>query len=149
MNVKIRHQIERRKRRIARRLDKKDCRGCDRPAMTASNVQYEIADRTRATAHGGIGAMHMLVQRLGLPEAIDERLGLLKIHLPYHDSDHVLNIARVPLACQCSSDCCLQPWRATNVSQDPLPNRKKKRGRRSFVWITRPDFLFSSNVAPR
>ena len=30
---------------------------------------------------------------LGLPEAIDERLHLLKIHLPYHESDHVLNLA--------------------------------------------------------
>jgi hypothetical protein len=93
VNAKIKRQIERRKRRIERRLDKKDCRGCDRPAMTASSVQYEIAERTRATAHGGIAAMHMLARRLGLPEAINDRLGLLKIHLPYHDSDHVLNIA--------------------------------------------------------
>ena len=61
--------------------------------MTASNIQYEIADRTRATVHGGIGAMHLLVRRLGLDQLIDQHLGLLKIHLPYHDSDHVLNIA--------------------------------------------------------
>ena len=93
MNTKIRKQIERRKRRIARRLDKNDNRGCDRPIMTASNIHYEIADRTRATANGGIGAMHLLVQKLGLDQAIDRHLGLLKIHLPYHDSDHVLNIA--------------------------------------------------------
>ena len=93
MNAKIRKQIERRKRRIARRLDKNDNRGCDRPMMTASNIHYEIADRTRATADGGIGAMHLLVRKLGLDQAIDRRLGLLKIHLPYHESDHVLNIA--------------------------------------------------------
>lgn len=93
MNTKIRKQIERRKRRIARRLDKNDNRGCDRPIMTASNAHYEIADRTRATANGGIGAMHLLVRKLGLDQAIDAQLGLLKIHLPYHDSDHVLNIA--------------------------------------------------------
>ena len=93
VNTKIRKQIERRKRRIARRLDKNDNRGCDRPIMTASNIHYEIADRTRATAHGGIGAMHLLVRKLGLDQAIDRHLGLLKIHLPYHDSDHVLNIA--------------------------------------------------------
>ena len=93
MNTKIRKQIEQRKRRIARRLDKDDNRGCDRPIMTASNIHYEIADRTRATAHGGIGAMHLLVQKLGLDQAIDQCLGLLKIYLPYHDSDHVLNIA--------------------------------------------------------
>jgi len=81
------------KRRIERRLDKTDNRGCDRPTMTASNIHYELADRTRATAHGGIGAMHLLVRKLGLDQAINEGLGLLKIHLPYHDSDHVLNIA--------------------------------------------------------
>jgi len=61
--------------------------------MTASNVHYELADRTRATAHGGIGAIHLLARKLGLDQAINASLGLLKIHLPYHDSDHVLSIA--------------------------------------------------------
>jgi len=98
VNIKIRRQIETRKRRIAARLDKHDNRGCDRPIMTASNIHYEIADRTRATAHGGIGAIHLLVKMLGLDQAIDSQLGLLKIHLPYHDSDHVLNIAYNALA---------------------------------------------------
>src|SRR5277367_5845535 len=93
VNPRIRQQIERRKREVARRLDKNDNRGCDQPVMTASNIHYEIADRTRATAAGGIGAIHLLVRKLGLVEAIDRSLGLLKIHLPYHDSDHVLNIA--------------------------------------------------------
>jgi len=93
VNAKIRKQIERRKRRIARRLDKNDNRGCGRPIMTALNIRYEIADRTRATSHGGIGAIHLLTKKLGLDQAIDQNLGLLKIHLPYHDSDHVLNIA--------------------------------------------------------
>jgi hypothetical protein len=37
--------------------------------------------------------MHLVAQKLGLVEAIDEKLHLLKIHLPYHESDHVLNIA--------------------------------------------------------
>jgi len=35
----------------------------------------------------------MLAHQLGLPQAIDQRLHLLKVHLPYHESDHVLNIA--------------------------------------------------------
>jgi hypothetical protein len=78
---------------VARRLDKNDNRGCDRPIMTASNIHYEIADRTRATSAGGIAAMHLMVRKLGLAAAIDRHLGLLKIHLPYHESDHVLNIA--------------------------------------------------------
>ena len=66
VNAKIRKQIERRKARLARRLDKKDNRGCARPMMTAANIHYEIAERTRAIAAGGIGAMHLLVRKLGL-----------------------------------------------------------------------------------
>lgn len=37
--------------------------------------------------------MHRLVDKLGLAQVIDERIKLLKVHLPYHESDHVLNLA--------------------------------------------------------
>jgi Transposase DDE domain group 1 len=37
--------------------------------------------------------MHRLVTRLGRVTAIDAALNLLKIHLPYHESDHVLTLA--------------------------------------------------------
>ena len=37
--------------------------------------------------------MHRLVPGLGLAAAIDRRLQLLKIHRPYHESDHVLSLA--------------------------------------------------------
>ncbi len=93
MNAKVRRQLKARKRRIARRLKQAERCGTDRPEMAASNIQYEIADRTRAINAGGIGAAHLLVRRLGLDQAINERLDLLKVHLPYHESDHVLNIA--------------------------------------------------------
>ena len=90
---KIRKQIERRKRQIQRRLDKHDNRGCHEPMMTASNIHFEIAERIQATAAGGVPAMHLLAKKLGLDEAINRSLGLLKIHFPYYESDHVLNIA--------------------------------------------------------
>jgi hypothetical protein len=61
--------------------------------MTASNIHYEISDRARAIAPGGIGAMHLLAQKLGLVRDINDDLHLLKRHLPYFESDHVLNIA--------------------------------------------------------
>jgi hypothetical protein len=93
VNATIRRQLACRKRRIERRLDPTDLRGCDRPIMTASNIHYEIGDRTRDIAHGGIGAIHALARRLGLIEAIDQRLHLLKFPMPYHESDHVLNFA--------------------------------------------------------
>jgi hypothetical protein len=52
-----------------------------------------MADRVQGVNCGGIGAMHMLTQRIGLVKDIDRNLELLKVHLPYHESDHVLNIA--------------------------------------------------------
>jgi len=58
----------------------------------ARNIQYEHSDRVRGLASGGIGAMHRLVQHTGLVDAIDRRVELLKEHLPYHESDHVLGI---------------------------------------------------------
>jgi hypothetical protein len=61
--------------------------------MQASNIHFEMAERGRALNYGGIGAIHLMGQRLGLAEEIDSRLELLKRHLPYHESDHVLNLA--------------------------------------------------------
>ena len=37
--------------------------------------------------------MQLLTKQLGLAEAINERLDVLKVYRPYHESDHVLNIA--------------------------------------------------------
>ncbi len=65
----------------------------DQPMMTAANIHYELSDRVSGLAPGGIGAMHLLARRTGLIRDIDTRLHLLKRHLPYHESDHVLNIA--------------------------------------------------------
>jgi len=93
VNAIIASKLANRKRRIERRLDKTNLGGCDKPMLTASNIHYEISDRSRGIAHGGIGAMHALAKQIGLIDAIDERLQLLKIHLPFHESDHVLNFA--------------------------------------------------------
>jgi hypothetical protein len=89
----IRRKLRSRKHRIQRRLDKSNLQGCSRPMFTARNIDYEIADRCRGIASGGIGAIHALARRLGLIDAIDRRLHLLKFHLPYHESDHVLTFA--------------------------------------------------------
>jgi hypothetical protein len=58
-----------------------------------SNICYEIAERTRAIGSGGIGAMHKLACKLKLDRDINQNLVLLKRHVPYWESDHVLNIA--------------------------------------------------------
>jgi len=81
------------KARIQRRLRKKNYTNQEKPMMGASNIVYEMAEKSQAQGCGGIGAIHLMAQRLGLVKDIDENLKLLKVHLPYHESDHVLNVA--------------------------------------------------------
>lgn len=90
------------KSRIQCRLDKKNHTSGSQPAFTARNIDYDVSDRDRTISPGGIGLIHLLAQKLGLPQAIDDRLQVLKIHLPYHESDHVLNIAYNAL---CNGTC--------------------------------------------
>lgn len=85
--------LRNRKNRIARRLASKHWEDQPRPILKASNIHYEMAQRVQGLNCGGIGAIHLMVQRLGLIEDMDRHLQLLKVHLPYHESDHVLNIA--------------------------------------------------------
>jgi hypothetical protein len=85
--------IEQRKREIEQRLNQPLPEDMSEPMFSASNIQYEMAERTRAINYGGIGLIHQLARESGLIEALDNKLPLLKIHLPYHESDHVLNIA--------------------------------------------------------
>jgi hypothetical protein len=63
------------------------------PMLTSQKISYEIGGNVEATPYGGLFAMHRLVTRLGLVKAIDASLELLKMHLPYHESDHVLTLA--------------------------------------------------------
>ena len=95
-------KVNQRKRRIRRRLAKRHWDVQPKPMFSASNIDYDVAGRTRAMGVGGIGAIHLVAQQTGLAERIDERLHLLKVHLPYHESDHVLNIAYNPL---CGGTC--------------------------------------------
>jgi hypothetical protein len=112
-------KLQNRKRRIEYRLRDINWTIQDRPMFTASNIHYELVDRVRGLGPGGIGAMHLVAVRTGLADAIDRRLHLLKVHLPYHESDHVLNIAYNLLAGgTCLED--LELWRNDEVYLDAL-----------------------------
>ena len=63
------------------------------PVFRDVNSRYELAERAQGIGCGGIGAIHKMVGRIGLADELDKRLHLLKFHVPYHESDHVLNIA--------------------------------------------------------
>jgi hypothetical protein len=85
--------LRNRKRRIECRLAPHNWEQQKEPMLRGSSIHYELSDKTRASNYGGVGAVHLMVQRLGLVEEIDQNLNLLKVHLPYHESDHVRNIA--------------------------------------------------------
>ena len=96
MNPKIRRQLRRGEREIARRLDK--VKGGRAPAgpgpeFSGRARRYEVSDRVRAIPYGGLPVLHEFVRGIGLVDRIDRELQVLKMHRPYRDSDHVLNIA--------------------------------------------------------
>jgi hypothetical protein len=93
MTRQLRRQLEREGRQISRRLDEAVVANFERPVLGRANIAYEFSERTKGTAHGGIGMIAKLVSSVGLAEEIDASLHLLKLHKPYYESDHVLNIA--------------------------------------------------------
>ena len=69
--------LRNRKRRIQRRLDPE--RGWSdqaKPIMRAGNIHYEMAEKSRAVNCGGIGAIHTMINKLGLRQEIESRLHL-------------------------------------------------------------------------
>lgn len=72
------------------------------PIFNEANIKYELADKARGVVYGGAGLMLQLARQLGLVDAIDRRVQLLKAHCPYHESDHVLNLA---LNALCEGTC--------------------------------------------
>jgi Transposase DDE domain group 1 len=78
---------------IERRLERAVRLNMSGPVLGRANIAYEISQRAKATAHGGIGAIAKLIDNVGLAGEIDGSLDLLKLHKPYYESDHVLNIA--------------------------------------------------------
>jgi Transposase DDE domain group 1 len=91
--AQIRKLLRKRHRRILDRIMNRPGPERDQPMMTASNIHYELGERVHGFSAGGIGAMMMLARTTGLISLIDLKLHLLKRHVPYHESDHVLNIA--------------------------------------------------------
>ena len=93
MNKRNHKTYLRDKHNLEKRLERKHYTNQPKPMFKNSRIFYEIAERTRAIGYGGIGAIHKLVCTLRLDREINNNVNLLKFHVPYHESDHVLNIA--------------------------------------------------------
>ena len=104
MKKNIIKKLAKRKRKISKRLKKRNWDDQPKPMMTGGNIHYDIDGRHQAICNGGIGNIHQLALRTGLIDEIDKSINLLKRHVPYHESDHILNIAYNYLA----GGSCLQ-----------------------------------------
>lgn len=93
MNRFNRNNLQKRKRKITKRLARKNYLDQDRPFFRGANVRYEMAGRAQGMGHGGVGAIFTMLGKLGFSRRVNDSLRLLKLHLPYFESDHVLNIA--------------------------------------------------------
>jgi len=89
----VRQKLSREKRQIEQRLKAAVVVNEGEPVLRGGNIEYELSARASGIAHGGMGMVQRVVRRIGLAEAIDANVSVLKIHKPYHESDHVLNIA--------------------------------------------------------
>lgn len=58
--------------------------------MGRCTARLEVDQRADTTAYGGLALAHGLATALGVAEAIDGHVGVLKLHMPYHESDHLL-----------------------------------------------------------
>lgn len=91
---KIRRKLRKRKGDVERRLDEaRKRKDSGNPVFSQRCVSYDLGQRVEAIRHGGIGLAHQVSVGSGLVEAIDESVEVLECHRPYHESDHVLNIA--------------------------------------------------------
>ena len=89
----LRRRLGRDQRAIERRLEAAVAPNAGGPVLGRGRIGYELAERSRGVSHGGMGMIARLVTKVGLAAEIDASVHLLRQHRPYHESDHVLNIA--------------------------------------------------------
>lgn len=103
--MKSKQNLARRQKELGERLDPRWHPQRSEPVLESGNVRYEVSDRVEAVGCGGLGMLQTVVATVGLGESIDASLTLLKRHLPYHESDHVLSLAyNVLTGGQCLED---------------------------------------------
>lgn len=91
----IRRQIAKAARKAAARLATAEGGQAPRrdgPEFSTDKIHYEFSERDHAITCGGIGAIHLLANKVGLVKALDTELSILQRRRPYSESDHILNI---------------------------------------------------------
>ena len=82
------------------------------PVLASNSVKYELADRAQAINYAGVTPIIKLAEHVGLTDAINNHVNLLKWHAPYHESDNVLKTLL--------TETCENWWRAGLESDGSL-----------------------------
>ncbi|MEM9369317.1 MAG: IS1380 family transposase, partial [Planctomycetota bacterium] len=97
MNDKLRKTLAKRKRKLRRRLSLQD--GVwQSPMFRPAKTQLKLAERQQAVACGGIAMIMQLIKAIDLRRSLNASAKVFKLHLPYDEADHILNIALNTLA---------------------------------------------------
>jgi hypothetical protein len=91
MKNNISQILETRKTQIAHRTNPLHA-SFGSPQLSSSPIEFELAEKTQAVSHGGLALIQQLVNPIGLVDALNS-VAVLKLKLPYYESDHILNIA--------------------------------------------------------
>ena len=60
--------------------------------LRCPKTKLELSEKTKAVNCGGLTLVQQIVRQVGLAESINRHCPILKVHLPYTEADHVLNI---------------------------------------------------------
>ena len=92
MKTKKQKKHAQRQQNLHDRLAHKNFTASKKPLLDALPIHYGLSERTRVLVYGGLGAIHTLVTKLKLPQAINKHVKVFSRHLPYFESDHILSL---------------------------------------------------------
>ena len=92
MNAKVRQQLQKRKRKLLRRISIEHGQR-QSPMIRPATTKIELAEKQQAVTCGGLAAILEVIKTLGIRKELNESARVLKMHLPYDETDHILNIA--------------------------------------------------------
>ena len=90
---KSKRNLAARQKEQKQRLDRSWQPQREDPVLESGNIHYEVSGRIKAVNYGGLGMLQTVVSAADLRSAIDEEVHVLKRHLPFHESDHILSLA--------------------------------------------------------
>lgn len=92
MNANLRNQLKKRKRKLEKRIDKNNGSSFE-SGIDCGKTKFELSEKQQAISCGGLGMITQVVRRTNLRQHLNQTAAVLKLHAPYDEADHILNIA--------------------------------------------------------